>query len=324
MSELASFQSPIGYKIEGFIIEKQALGYKYVNESNVMKRFDNYWLHHGYGDIGLSQENLLDWMMKKENENSSSLRGRISVIRQFSLYLNGLGIPSYIPELLVKYKPCARQPFSDAEINELFKLIDMPVDCPNRILRKRIFDEYPTLFRLLYLNGMRISEVCSLKISQVNFKDGTITIYDGKGHKDRLIYMAEDVTLLLKDYIHYMSRHYGLDSIFVFPGKDPAMYINPHSVNNRFNELWARTSFAESREKPSVHDFRHTYVVNRINLWMAQGLDFEHMLPYLCKYLGHRNFNETYYYYHYVEEASKAIREKDSVIDKVIPEVMRR
>ena len=98
----------------------------------------------------------------------------------------------------------------------------------------------------------------------------------------------------------------------------------PLSVNRRFNEVWAKTSFAGSREKPSVHDFRHTYVVNRINLWMEQGLDFDHMLPYLCKYLGHRNFNETYYYYHYAEEAAKTIREKDRVIEKVIPEVMRR
>ncbi len=297
MSESLSFQSPIGYRIEDFITEKKALGFKYVQETNVMKRFDSYWLIHGYDDTGLSKEKLADWMVKKENENGSSLRGRVSVIRQFSLYLNGLGIPSYFPAFTVRYKPHARQPFSKDEIYELFELIDTPVDCPNWILRRRFYDEYPMLFRLLYLNGMRISEACGLEKSQVNFRDATITIYDGKGHKDRLIYMAEDVTLLLKDYVHHMSKHYGIDSMFVFPGKDPAKHIKPLSVNRRFNEIWAKTSFPGRREKPSVHDFRHTYVVNRINLWMTQGLDFEHMLPYLCKFLGHRNFNETYYYY---------------------------
>lgn len=325
MSETVVFKSPIGYRIEGFIAEKQSLGFKYIGEKETMRRFDRYWTEHGYGDTGLTEDNLAGWISKKDDEGGSGLRDRVSVIRQFSLYLNGLGIPSYFPGFTVRYKPRARQPFSSGEIGEFINLIDTPVICcDNWVQRKRFYDEYPMLFRLLYLNGMRISEACGLEISQVNFTDATITVYDGKGHKDRLIYMADDVALLLKDYVHHMKKVYALDSRFVFPGKDPERHIMPLSVNRRFNEVWAKTSFAGSREKPSVHDFRHTYVVNRINLWMEQGLDFDHMLPYLCKYLGHRNFNETYYYYHYVEEAAKAIREKDSVIGKVIPEVMRR
>jgi len=48
------------------------------------------------------------------------------------------------------------------------------------------------------------------------------------------------------------------------------------------------------------------------------------MLPYLSRFLGHKSFNDTYYYYHYVEEAAQTIRKRDSVIGRVIPEVMRR
>ena len=57
---------------------------------------------------------------------------------------------------------------------------------------------------------------------------------------------------------------------------------------------------------------------------MAQGLDFDQMLPYLSRFLGHKTFNETYYYYHYVEEAAKTIQRLDKTASKVIPEVMRR
>ena len=54
---------------------------------------------------------------------------------------------------------------------------------------------------------------------------------------------------------------------------------------------------------------------------MAQGFDFDQMLPYLSKFLGHKSFNETYYYYHYAEEAAKTIHSMDKTACRVIPEV---
>ena len=323
MSELTKYTSSIGKHISDFIAEKQSMGFKYAGESEIMRRFDRYWDEHGYADDFLTKDHLSDWLKIKEGENGSSLTCRISVIRQFSLYLNGLGIESYYPAYTVKYKPHARVPFSKEEISEFFAAVDRQKET-EVTERKRFEDTYPVLFRTIYLNGLRISEACSLTINQLSFENNTITILDGKGHKDRLVYMSDDFSQMLKSYLCYISQTYGISSHYVFPGKYPERPIKPLSVNRKFNQLWSETSFANSREKPSVHDFRHTFVVERINRWMAQGLDFNHMLPYLCKYLGHRNFNETYYYYHYAEEAARTIREKDSVIDKVIPEVMRR
>ena len=76
--------------------------------------------------------------------------------------------------------------------------------------------------------------------------------------------------------------------------------------------------------RPCVHSLRHTMITKRINLWVKQGISFDQMMPYLCKFLGHKSFNETYYYFHYVEDSARIIQEKDSTIGKVIPEVMRR
>ncbi len=96
------------------------------------------------------------------------------------------------------------------------------------------------------------------------------------------------------------------------------------SISSMFRRCWLNTSFASGCDRnPTIHGLRHAYVVNRINLWRGQGLDFEHMLPYLSRFLGHKSFNDTHYY-HYVEEAAQTIRKRDSVIDRVIPEVMRR
>lgn len=82
------------------------------------------------------------------------------------------------------------------------------------------------------------------------------------------------------------------------------------------------TSFViDCDRKPTIHGMRHTFVVKRLNLWMLQGKDLDTMLPYLSKYLGHNGPIDTLYYYHYVADAFRIVREKDTVANDVIPEV---
>jgi integrase len=67
---------------------------------------------------------------------------------------------------------------------------------------------------------------------------------------------------------------------------------------------------------------RHAFVVERINTWAAQGVSLGQMMPYLAAYLGHSGANETFYYYHQVEEAFSIVRERDAVSSRVIPEAV--
>ena len=97
------------------------------------------------------------------------------------------------------------------------------------------------------------------------------------------------------------------------------------TVSDRFTKFWNMTEFkGKIALKPCVHSLRHTMITRRINLWVKQGINFEQMMPYLCKFLGHKTFSDTYYYFHYIEDSARIIREKDSTISKVIPEVVRR
>lgn len=325
MSKEFVYESAIARHIKGFTEEKKALGYKYFNESKWMKKFDDYWLGHGYGETGLTAENLSGWVRKRSCEGAKCLATRISVVRQFSIYLNGPGIPGYCPSIEVRYPKPLIHLLTRAEVRELFDRIDAYKPKKGNDASKRMGNEYPVLFRLIYLNGLRISEACGLSASAVDLEHGTITIPDGKGNKGRLIYLSEDMKLLCLAYFSYVCSKPGKMPAWFFPGSDPQSPISEGTVRKRFDACWMETSFADCCDrKPTVHGLRHAYVVTRINLRMEQGLDFEHMLPYLSKFLGHRDFNDTHYYYHYAEEAARIIRKKDTVISRVIPEVMRR
>jgi len=190
---------------------------------------------------------------------------------------------------------------------------------------RRMANEYPVLFRLIYLNGMRVSEACLMSMADVDLANGILQIVDGKGNKDRLVYLSEDMTLLCQEYVGYIRNWLGEKPEWLFPGEDPKTPISYGTVNSMFRRSWLETSFAKCCDRnPTPHCLRHAYVVKRIDLWRAQGLDFEHMLPYISKFLGHKSFNESFYYYHYAEESARTIRAKDTVIGRVIPEVMRR
>ena len=67
---------------------------------------------------------------------------------------------------------------------------------------------------------------------------------------------------------------------------------------------------------------RHTFVINRMNLWMAEGMSLDEMLPYLSRYLGHTGINDTLYYYHHVKNAFQVVRQKDNISNRIIPEVV--
>ncbi|ETI88120.1 MAG: hypothetical protein Q607_CBUC00211G0002 [Clostridium butyricum DORA_1] len=58
-----------------------------------------------------------------------------------------------------------------------------------------------------------------------------------------------------------------------------------------------------------------------MNLWMSEGIDLNVMMPYLSQYLGHSSPEETYYYFHQVQEIFETIKKKDSISTMVIPEV---
>lgn len=320
-----AYKSTLAKEIADFISEKHALGFKYTEEAGIMRRFDEYWSAHGYEKAGLSVDNLADWCLVGDSEGAGSFRERVSVVRQFSKYLNGIGIVSYTLPIKVKYSAPLPHLFTKSEVKELFLQIDSYKATTYAFTSRRIANEYPVLFRFIYLNGLRISEACKLAASQIDFERGIVTILDAKGNKDRLIYLSEDMKNLCTEYRRNLCKVTGSEPKWFFPGRKIDDPIGISTVDNNFNIFWGKTSFAASCSiKPTVHDLRHTYVVERINGWMEQGLNFNSMLPYLCKFLGHKTFNETYYYYHYAEDAAKTIHRMDKTIGKVIPEVMRR
>ncbi|MDD4369893.1 MAG: tyrosine-type recombinase/integrase [Anaerostipes sp.] len=309
--------------ITDYIHQRRLSGFSFTTAPYWLSRFDRYCVLVNVTKPAVTKELFDSWSVKSKTENKTTQSSRIDAVRGFCIYLNAMGIASYIPRNFTKAEKKVPYLMSDNEIHAFFEQVDAyETSSPAVDAFVRLAKEYKILFRLIYCCGLRNSEACGLKYSDTDIDNGILTIRHSKGDKDRLVYLAKDVSELCGRYKDYLIRILGHEPEWLFPGRDTEKPIPNTSVDRIFNKFWNDTDSSKACDKkPTVHCLRHSFVIKRMNLWMASDMDLGVMMPYLSSYLGHAGTEETYYYYHQVEEAFESIKRKDKLSSRVIPEV---
>lgn len=307
--------------IEDLIDLKKSVGYPYDTSARILKVFCDFCTTYYPDETTLTKEIAMHWAKKKPDEHVNWLLRRITPVRQLAKYMNSIGIeaysiPSGIPGKQVRYVPHI---FTDLELRAFFAEIDRcsvsPYSGPVRHLI------IPVFFRLLYCCGLRSSEARLLDVEDVDLEIGNLTIRHSKGNKDRNVMMSEEVLHLCRIYHSKVHRIFP-DSGAFFPNQRGEHY-NDRMIDYWFHLFWSKTGITNcSGNAPRVHDFRHTFAVKRLNLWVKEGKDLHAYLPYLSMYLGHAHLTETDYYLHFIPEFFPLFRAK--TLEKcanLIPEV---
>lgn len=317
---MRNYNSSLASYISGLIAEKRACGYIYEFEAYILERFDRFCTDNNYNSGTITRDMVMQWAIQRPTEGKNYRNQRVSFIRQLSLYMQSLGINSYIPQQFESETVSVPHILSPEELVSFFQVVDayMP---PQTSFRRRV-PTYQVMFRLFYCCGLRLAEVCNLKRSCVDLEKGIIKIFQSKGDRDRLVYLANDVLALCRKYDAKMQAQIS-DRKWFFPGWYPDKPFLKNSIDKKFRKFWNMTPFADKVDKrPTIHCLRHTFVVNKMNEWMLKGIDINTMMPYLSRYLGHSSIEETHYYYHTIEQAFTVIREHNTIAKQVIPEVI--
>jgi integrase len=316
-----SYESVFSPYIEGLVMQKKTCGFAFDLQAYLLKKFDEFCLANGYCETLITREIAMAWAVQRDTEGINYRNGRVSALRQLSLYMNSIGIESYIPHqqptgsISVPHIPDA------AELGELFEVIDKHL--PDNSYWHRFSMGYQVLFRLYYCCGLRLSEGCYLKKGDVDLRNGILTIVESKGKKSRLVYMSEDLAALCRIYDEEISAYYS-DREWFFPGRKIGKPLGKSAIDTKFKEFWGMTDCSKTCGKaPTVHSLRYAFVVHRMNQWMMEGVPLDAMMPYLSRHLGHSGLRDTMYYYHQVSSAFKIVREKDHLSNLIIPEVTK-
>lgn len=292
------FRSGFASQIERFIEQKNAVGFPYNGSIYLLRQFDRLCFERFVGETTLTREVVLAWAIRRETENNSAFNSRLSVIREFAKYLVRSGNAAYIlPQGFAK-KGTRHAPYiySEAEIAAIWAETDKIRPQNESPVRHLVI---PAIFKLLYCCGLRPAEARKISVCDIDIERGKLNIRESKGHKNRIVMLADDVCEMCADYHARVSA--------IMPGRE---LFFPNSKGNLYTREWfggifriirAKAGMTQSgKHTPRLYDFRHTFATHRLYRWMSEGKDLTAMLPYLSAYMGHTQISDTYYYVHLV------------------------
>lgn len=213
---------------------------------------------------------------KKYSQNSLN-RIKVSV-RNFHHYISfkyDLKDPSYCIEVS---KASKRLPVycTKDEIDKLMNSFkDTPIDIFNRAILEAI-----------YGCGLRVSECCNLKESEVNLNDGFMNVI-GKGNKERIIPIPKRTIKQMKLYYSSVRPLWiSKASSYFFINK------NGHKIYSEYVEKMLKNTIQLLRIKKPItpHKLRHSYATHLLE----GGAD----LRSIQELLGHSDISTTEIYTH--------------------------
>ncbi len=199
----------------------------------------------------------------------------LSAVRQFFRFLHKRGFRTDNPAKELKPPKAPRALPSVPTETEMRRLLDGLSGTDPKSVRDR------ALFELLYGSGLRVSELCSLRIDGVFFDRGLLRV-SGKGDKERLVPMGLPAQQALLLYVQQREGR----SDFVFLG-NKGKAISRVAV---FKILKRRSLAAGFSTLPSPHKLRHAFATHLVQ----NGAD----LRVVQTLLGHANIQTTEVYTH--------------------------
>lgn len=290
-------------------------------ENAILHSLDVYLQKENHSIKTLTSSIVDGWVLNlPKNMHANTKIVYVSHYSGFAKYLNLLGMPAFIPERPSGESTYTPYIFTQDEINRLFAAAD------SMKFTKKFVMQFPVIIRLLYSCGMRVDEVLSLKMVDVDLNDGILIVKNGKGKKDRYVPLKEDLTDILKRYCSFRQKE---------PYSDDWLFENTN--NEKHSTTWVRETFNKCLDsakiiKPDLqrnarnicpHCLRHTFAVHSFQKQEQLGVDVYAAAPLLAAFMGHANFRDTEYYLRLTDEIGQEIISKTSDYANVFPEVPR-
>jgi integrase/recombinase XerC len=207
-----------------------------------------------------------------------SIQRQISAIRTFLRYLIREGALTSNPALEARAPKAAKRLPHTLDADQMTKLLDFRT-------AEGIGVRDKAMMELLYSSGLRLQELISLDLTDLDLADRTLRV-TGKGNKERVLPIGRFAADAIRAWMKERAALADVDEAAVFVGRN-GRRIGARAVQLRIDH-WARRSGIGVKTHP--HLFRHSFATHLLessgNLRGVQEL------------LGHANISTTQVYTH--------------------------
>ena len=246
---------------------------------------------------------------------------RVSDLRQFNAWLKTFGINAYqIPDKYMKKVQVAFKPYIFS-VEELFKIAEVSDHLKPSSRSSNCHKIYPVLVRILIGTGMRIGEVLSLRIKDVDATNRLLMVYQAKNNVSRYVPMSDSLAEITLDYVSGLA-HKRIPEQYLFVSPYTGTRYSYDAMKYMLKKIFAEAGIRTPEGKlPRIHDIRHSFCTLSLNRMLDSGMDLYTAVPVLASYVGHVNLTDTEKYIHLTEHGYAEFVRREGALKTLIPEV---
>lgn len=232
----------------------------------------------------VTREIILDYIMSMKAEQeyaSSTVARKVAAIKSFFHYLVNQGELEDDPTATLDSPKVRKRLPKAISQQEIERLLAAPAQEESaKALRDR------ALLEVLYATGLRVTELVSLNVDDVNTASATVRIVRPKDQRERLVPIHERAVEPLQEYLER-----GRVQLLRDP-EEPALFLNHRGQRLTRQGLWLIVKHyvreVGIREEVTPHTLRHTFATHLV--------DKKADLEYVQELLGHANISTTQVY----------------------------
>lgn len=228
---------------------------------------------------------FITYLCDVRHNDAAAINRKMSSIKSYLRHLHFRRVEG-AAKFPIEYLPRAREPYSGPiqalepeEVKKLLGCIDK-----NSVLGFRDF----LLYSLLYRLGLRLGEVLSINLEDIDFETQILTIH-GKGRRERKLPLVSNLPALIEKWLLLRQMLYGAkDSVALFISKK-GNRLAQRTAQENFQKI-VKTVSPLSLDKVTPHSLRHAFA--------SHAIDGEADLIVLKAVLGHASLKSTEHYIH--------------------------
>jgi integrase/recombinase XerD len=247
----------------------------------------------GGSTLNATEADLLDFMGQEDKLSVRTKARRLSSMRRYYQYLVRERILDGDPTVRLEAPRLGRSLPNTLSESDVETLIKAPDQTTAIGLRDR------AMLEVLYATGLRVSELVTIRLTQLNLRQGVVRI-TGKGNKERLVPLGEEALTYLQSYLDSsrpdLCRHRPTEALFpTRRGESMSRQAFWYMIKKYARKAGIGTDL-------SPHTLRHAFATHLLN----HGAD----LRVVQMLLGHSDISTTQIYTHVASERLKSLHAK--------------